>query len=442
MLINNGIHNYLNVLLSYKKFKSYSRMSSTNSTNSMTNYCIPNLFPLDLNPYGIQLVLTNDTTIDRIRGAKLNNLNKEESYIPPEYNTPELESSPFKYVYQKKKITIGSEIYTEQSSIGSGSEGSVYKCLNSKNEPVALKIVPDKRPINKGDIIVECVLQILLYEGSKRSVTGPYVPKFYSVVDGGRIRDRSMTHSAWYIITEYMDSTLTDLCKDKSVEDTEPILIDAFQQVLPMLSWLESIHFNHRDFGGTNLMVKKGETGNQYKLIDFGASCLEITTLSRTILPIAVSPFHDYTKCFKKGRDLAHLLWDIVTKYNITDRLRALCMNQLKITNKGVNKSSNIPKLIISRHSILNSDEYIFPNLDIDTFIEALRTAYPSIHMIPTLLKEGPAIDNRPPTCIGRFCKGITNTGHSLLSRFRIGGKRTRHYKHRKIVKRTRKGKK
>jgi serine/threonine protein kinase len=412
------------------------------TTNSITNYCIRNLFPLDLKPYGIQLVLTNDTTLDEIRRAKLNNLDKEESYIPPEYNTPELENSPFKYVYQKKKITIGTEIYTEQSSIGSGSGGSVYKCLNSKNESVALKIIPDKRPINKGDIIVECVLQILLYEGSKGSETGPYVPKFYSVVGGGSQRDRSMTHSAWYIITEYMDSTLTGLCKDKPAEETEPILIDALQQVLPMLSWLESIHFNHRDFGGTNLMVKTSETGNQYKLIDFGASCLEIPTLSRTILPIAVSPFHDFTKCFKKGRDLAHLLWDIVTQYNITDRLRALCMNQLKIINKGVNKSNNIPKLTMSRHSILNSDEYLFPNLNIETFTEALQASYPSFRIIPTLSMEEPDVENYSPSCIGRVCKRVTNTGRSFLSRFGYGGKRTRQYKHRKIVKRTRKGKK
>ena len=368
------------------------------------NYAIRNLFPLDLKPYGIQLVLTNNTTLRDIRTATLQS--STQTRIPTASDSEEF---PSMLLFDKYTIQAGSDVYTEENFVASGSGGSIYKCRSSSGEPVALKRIQNKDSIYQSDVIIECVLQILLYEATKGFPGGAYVPKVYAISQGGFERDRSMTYPAWYIFTEWMDGTLMSECEKKPAAETEPILLEAFQQLLPMLTWLESIHFNHRDFASANLMFKIIDGTRRYKLIDFGASCLEIPLINGTMMPLSVSVYFSYKSCFKPGRDLMHLLWDITTRITLTPALQTVCTKQVKLELKGVNKSDQLKALTFNRHTILNSSNYTYPNLNISQFETDLRQAYtlPAFPSPPE--EEEPTIPDAPPGCFGRLCKRITN---------------------------------
>jgi serine/threonine protein kinase len=368
------------------------------------NYAIRNLFPLDLKPYGIQLVLTNNTTLKDIRTATLQS--STQTRIPTAYDSEEFQSL---LLFDKYTIQVGSDIYIEEDFVAGGSGGSVYKCRSSSGEPVALKRIPNIGRIRQSDVIIECVLQILLYEATKGFPGGAYVPKVSAISQGGFVRDRSMTYPAWYIFTEWMDGTLMSECEKKPAAETEPILLEAFQQLLPMLTWLESIHFNHRDFACVNLMFKVIGGTRRYKLIDFGASCLEIPLINGTMMPLAVSVYFRYQSCFKPGRDLMHLLWDVTNRIALTPALQTVCMNQVKLELKGVNKSNQLKALTFNRHTILNSSNYTYPNLNISQFETDLRHAY-ALPVFPAPPEEEEAmIPDAPPGCFGRLCKRITN---------------------------------
>jgi hypothetical protein len=321
--------------------------------------------PLDLKKYGINLTLTNTITIEDIHSAELAELTQ----VSAGGGGPSLFQRLKKY-----NITMGGITYNEERVVGSGSEGSVSLCKDPAGKSVAIKRVPNKDPITKSVVIIEAILQIILYETTKSLPDGPYVPELYSIATGGSLSIQGTTYDAWYICTEWMEGTLEEECYGKSPEEIEPILKEALSQLVPKLSWLDTnLRFNHRDFGSSNVMYKVVDGKKQYRLVDFGASCMELDVGSEKPLVLSVSPFYDFTNCFKPNRDIAHLLYELIKKYTLTPRLDALFKKHLRSVKDGANISFNTSR---NAHGLFNSESYTFPDLNP---IELLRDLSSSV---------------------------------------------------------------
>ena len=320
--------------------------------------------PLDLNKYGIKLILTNTTTIEEIGSATLSELTQVSAGGGP---------SLFQRL-KKYNITMGGITYKEEKVVGSGSEGSVSLCKDPDGKSVAIKRVPNKDTITQSVVIIEAILQIILYEATKSLPDGPYVPELYSIASGGSLTLQGATYEAWYICTEWMEGTLEEECYGKSPEEIEPILKEALKQLVPKLNWLDTnLRFNHRDFGSSNVMYKVVDGKKQYRLVDFGASCMELDVGSEKPLVLSVSPFYDFTNCFKPNRDIAHLLYELIKKYTLTSKLETLLKKHLRSVKEGANISLNTTPS--NGHALFNSASYTFPDLNPTELIRELNTA-------------------------------------------------------------------
>ena len=265
---------------------------------------------MDLSPYGIYHVLTPKSDLSSIQ---INNLNK--GVVSKDPNG----------VIDGFSFLSGS--YTKIKLLGEGTYGKTYSVLSNDKKIYAVKLL--KLP-NKviTTFIQECIIQILLFEESKKEPDGPYVPPLYEVGYD--------THSNLaFLRTEILDGNLDKLIQNASKEENDVFLPWAISKISTMLDFFyKTLQFNHRDLKGDNIMFQRKENNAvTLKLIDFGLSC--ITWQGKTIEGGGYSGFKT---CFKEDRDLSQFLYSIA-KYEqqyISEKL-FIRLAQILYANVGPN---------------------------------------------------------------------------------------------------------
>jgi len=229
-------------------------------------------------------------------------------------------------------IKIDDVVYEKEgNSLGTGSYGKTYKCRSPDGNPVAIKAI--LKPLdNKDDIqgfLTEIIIQIILMETSKDQPNGPYVPKIYKI-------GFNKSNKKGYIVSELMYRTVNSLVGTESKESNNLIVPEMLKQVATILEFFgEKLQFNHRDFKSDNIMYIKNKEGYRfYKIIDFGYSCLKWNNLQITgIIP----KFSGV--CFRKGRDLTQLMYELWKYYQLSKELYAWLYSNLQVH---INKDCSI----------------------------------------------------------------------------------------------------
>ena len=269
---------------------------------------------LNLRPYGINLTLD----------PKMSEL---DSHLTSDILIAEASET-------KTKIVIDGVVYTKMGpSLGAGSYGKTYKCTDPKGQVVAIKAVhaPLLRKDDIQGFLTEIIIQIILLETSKDQPNGPYVPHIYKV---------GFTKSTknGYIVSELMYRTVRDLIKTESKEKNNMIVPELIRQIATILDFFgEKLEFNHRDCKSDNLMYVKDKNGNRrFKLIDFGYSCLKWNNLQIRGKIAKLSG-----ACYRKGRDLAQLMYELWHYFQLSPELYAWLKTNLDVH---INKNCSITK--------------------------------------------------------------------------------------------------
>jgi len=224
----------------------------------------------------------------------------------------------------KDTITIDGVVYKiDGPSLGQGSYGKTYKCIGPDGKPVAIKAIHD--PIIRTDdvhsFLTEIIIQIILMKTSEGQPGGPYVPKIFKV-------GFNKTNNHGYIVSELMYRTVRSLIKDETPVKNDVIIPEMVRQIGIILDFFgKTVEFNHRDCKADNLMYVKDADGKRiYKLIDFGYSCLKWNNLELRGKIAKLSG-----ACYRKGRDLTQLLYELTLYHTISLELRDWLESNLRV---------------------------------------------------------------------------------------------------------------
>ena len=261
---------------------------------------------MDLRPYGLNFVLTPGFPFENLEGMDIQAGNRSATTIQ----------------FRNSRYRIVKEL-------GRGTYGTTYRAVDEDKRVYALKV---QREPDIPSLIKECIIHILLASTSKDQENGPFVPIFYEVAYN-QYKDEA------YIVTERMSGTLFHFIKNHSKADNDGFLPDAIRQITDALTFFgDTLQFNHRDLKPDNIMYTKTSYGAyQFKLIDFGLSCLTWKGMQ-----IQGEGIFDPTHvCYKKDRDIPQLLYSLILfagrKYlsdNVLMRLDAILVSKVNETKK------------------------------------------------------------------------------------------------------------
>ena len=198
-------------------------------------------------------------------------------------------------------LTTEHGTYTYKKQLGKGSFGTTYQA-SYKDTNVAIKLLTPDSDETLWDFIKETILQILLYDATKKLSDGPYVPSVHEIAYDKK-------HKQLYIVQEMLDGTFEQLIKSRTKQENELQLPNDFQAIATQLEWLGThLQFNHRDFKSDNIMYKGTKEHYTLYLIDFGQSCM---TWNGHVLSAASYIFPATRQCYRKSRDLTALFFEI-----------------------------------------------------------------------------------------------------------------------------------
>lgn len=261
---------------------------------------IKRLPPIDLRPYGLNLTLDESLSQDEFEARLTKDI---------VLNKVNADDKGFIFANGAKELK-----YSNPRNLGKGYYGAVTECTNSNLcRQVAIKNVELNEKFSTPEVqlanfLKEYIIQIILSEVSKPVGR---VPEVYRI----GISDEE-TPTSGFIISELMDDTLDKFIKNKSEEEKDVIVTDALVQVADILDFFQkTVRFNHRDLKSNNVMYKTVGGKPVYRIIDFGYSCimwnqLEIQTNT-----------YQFQTCFKAGRDLAQLTYELKTYGRLSSRL-------------------------------------------------------------------------------------------------------------------------
>ena len=271
--------------------------------------------PIDLRPYGFNLTLTAELTHSQYVHA-LREGAQNVRYIVSE----NVDSCIFK----SKEDTLQ---YKKIKKITTGHYGSVFVYADPDGKKVAIKKISfdDSDPlVQTANFLRECIIQIILAETSKQyNQVNIGVPITYKI-------GLSQNKYEGFIVFELMEDTLFDFLLSKDNEEIDIIIPDALLQVAGILDFFQKkLRFNHRDMKTDNIMYTMVDGRPIYKIIDFGMSCLMWNQLN------IVTTIGPYSTCFREGRDLAQLIYELLSyNRNLSVRLKEW-MLQLKLAPDG-----------------------------------------------------------------------------------------------------------
>jgi serine/threonine protein kinase len=257
---------------------------------------------IDLRPYGLNLVLDSSLSQDEFEARLTKDI---------VLNKVKADAKGFTFANGAKELE-----YSNPRNLGEGVYGAVTECTNSNLcRQVAIKKVffnkNDTPEVLLANFLKECIIQIILSEVSKPvGLSG--VPEVYRI----GISDEA-TPTSGFIISELMDGTLDSFIADRTQEAKDVIVTDALVQVADILEFFQkTVRFNHRDLKSNNVMYKTVGDKPVYRIIDFGLACIKWNQLQ------IQSQFYLFRSCFKAGRDLAQLTYELRQYGKLSQRLR------------------------------------------------------------------------------------------------------------------------
>ena len=258
---------------------------------------------IDLRPYGLNLVLDSSLSQDEFEARLTKDI---------VLNKVKEDAKGFTFANGAKELE-----YSNPRNRGEGGYGAVSECTNSNLcRQVAIKKVEfnNKKQtpeVQLSNFLKECIIQIILIEVSK-PVGLAGVPEVYRI----GISDEE-TPISGFMISELLDGTLDSFIADRTKEEKDVIVTDALVQVADILEFFQkTVRFNHRDLHSKNVMYKTVGNKPVYKIIDLGLACIKWNQLkiqTRAYL---------FRSCFKAGRDLAQLTYELRQYGKLSDRLR------------------------------------------------------------------------------------------------------------------------
>ena len=314
--------------------------------------------PIDLRPYGLNLVLDESLSQDVFEARLTKDI---------VLNKVNADDKGFIFANSVKELK-----YSKSRSRGEGGYGVVTQCTNSNLcRQVAIKKVffnskTSKPEVQLANFLKECIIQIILSEVSK-PVQLIGVPEVYRI----GISDEE-TPTSGFIISELIDNTLDNFIYNKTAEEKDVIVTDALVQVADILLFFQkTLRFNHRDLKSNNVMYKTVGDKPVYRIIDFGFACITWNQLEIQTNTIK------FQTCFKAGRDLAQLTYELKTYGKLSSRLRLwlLSLNMVPLMDyKASYNYFNIPESKYSPDAYLENTR---PE-DLITAIEQLEYYRPS----------------------------------------------------------------
>jgi len=246
------------------------------------------LAPIDLNPYGLSWTLDPTKSV----------------VVPQNYQTAIVSKS---ILSNKLKFTKpdGTEvsIALNKTLLASGAYGSTFT-TDTELEPgikLVVKLIARTDQFTTVDVITESIVNIILYEVSKDvvypEVSGPFVPKLYLFGKDDKY---------YYLVLERLETKWLDDIKATKNPQT---LVNPLLQVTQILKTLyERLGFNHRDFKPDNIMYKTVAGKKQFRLIDFGMSCLNYGKIHVEPTNAYITSANGLRTCFSPSRDLSALI--------------------------------------------------------------------------------------------------------------------------------------
>lgn len=270
----------------------------------------PRLYDIDLRPYGINLTLT----------AKLTYAEYEDTLKVPEnvryVVTTDDSYPPDVLTFTSEKDTIRYNLIDKR--INKGQYGSVSAYFDPSGNKVAIKKIKfnEHHPIDFQirSFLNECIIQIILAETARQYHKVNFgVPVLYKI---GMSSDRNYG----FIVSELMEWDSYSLIMRNSHKENDITVPDMLLQIADILDFFQTtLQFNHRDLKTDNIMLEMVDGRPIYKLIDFGKSCLKLDNFSVE----SRSYTSKYTMCFRRGRDLAQLIYEFTGfPRNLSDKLR------------------------------------------------------------------------------------------------------------------------
>ena len=307
---------------------------------------------MDLRPYGIDCVFT------------------------PESKLPTKHMLANAYIHKNPYgdllgIQFRSGKYTIVKILGSGTYGDTYLALDSDGRQFAVKF-QTVTPKTIRATIKECLMNILLAEESKDEVHGPYVPIFYEIGYDAR-------YSKILMRTQLLEANFDSIVRGYPKEENNVRVPYAIMKIAKILKFFsERLQFNHRDLKGDNVMyLRRPDNHIEFKLIDFGLSCLTWRGLK-----IQGEGYSGLKQCFKEDRDLSQFIYSIVQydRAYLTEELfdRLVLILQTNINNHHTCKvlsdcAANGLKNWISSYNFFNKPKVMLPYANPSSVIHEMK---------------------------------------------------------------------
>ena len=362
--------------------------------------------PIDLRPYGLNLVLDGSLSQAEFEARLTKDI---------VLNKVNADDTAFIFADGAKELK-----YSKSRSRGKGGYGVVTECTNSNLcRQVAIKNVSfdsktSKPEVQLANFLKECIIQIILSEVSKpKQLIG--VPEVYRI----GISDEE-TPTSGFIISELMDNTLDTFIANKTEEEKDVIVTDALVQVADILLFFQkTLRFNHRDLKSNNVMYKTVGAKPVYRIIDFGFACITWNQLQIQTNTIK------FQTCFKAGRDLAQLTYELKTYGKLSSRLRLWLLSLNRVPLMDYKASYNYFNIPESRYS---PDAYL-ENTRPENLISAIKqleyyrpsdvpnpsaARAPAAAGAPAVAAAAPAVAAAAP--LARVRKGSNSLGSLALS--------------------------
>ena len=275
------------------------------------------LAPIDLNPYGL------GWTLDPTKSV----------VVPQDYRTSivskSLMGNTLKFTKPDGKSV---SIVLNRTVLASGTFGSTFT-TDTELEPgikLVVKLIARSDQYTTVDVITESIVNIILYEVSKDvvhpEVAGPFVPKLYLF---------GKDNNYYYLVLERLETKWLD---DIKATNNPQTLVQPLLQVTQILKTLyERLRFNHRDFKPDNIMYKTVAGKKQFRLIDFGMSCLNYGKIHVEPTNSYITSSNGLRTCFSPSRDLSALMLYILDYTHIGQTgcgllriLKILLMDEVK----------------------------------------------------------------------------------------------------------------
>jgi serine/threonine protein kinase len=269
--------------------------------------------PIDLSPYGIQMVLRKGINID----LALANVAVNEG----------------SFSRSQGKLTFPSGEYSVGSYMGEGTYAQTYQAVDGRtNTAYVVKVVKPRTDMRSNilNTLKECIIHILLERESRTQPEGPHVPKFYEVAYD--------TERRFLLIRmERLYGTLADKYNGATPEQNDANVLESLAGLAQILNFFYGyLRFNHRDLKSDNLMYNYGPGGKLVvKLIDFGFACLTWHGVQIS----GASYFAVTDPCYIPSRDLTQYVYEIHRTYrgHFSQRIRAMLEDILTFELKGGN---------------------------------------------------------------------------------------------------------